>query len=478
VQGNRPDGTERIRACDDESANGLNEATYVAEKLYNEQIDQLLQLVALLWELTGDPPAFWKADVDAAYRRLPVRPDDRYLLWVVIECDGVQWASQHLCAPFGATASVHAWHVIGALIQHLAISILFLPVLRYVDDFYAAERQELADHAAQCFARLCRMLLGSDSLKDAKIASGSPLTILGITIRTTATGVDVWPDPDKVTKWSGQIQRVDEYRRLQLSLASKIAGRLNFAAQYAHLKIGKAALTPIYRQQYSPLPGNRVSNLLLSALKWWQSYLSQPMRKSHVYGHKPEHIHVFTDARSTPPRLAAVLLHNGELSFADAPPLASVIDQLDKRDDQQIMALEMIAAFFGISTFAETLRGKHVHLWIGNSSGEAALRTGSSRATDHNALAHQLRVYAAELGIAIDLHRVPSALNISDLPSREAYAAPLAHGAVRVAPIQPPISSLSDFCLAPSQSPSSPAPPLAATTQPVHNTRHRKRLRQ
>ena len=48
--------------------------------------------------------------------------------------------SFHHGCPFGATASVVAWHRVGALIEKIARKILHVPLLRYVDDFFAAER--------------------------------------------------------------------------------------------------------------------------------------------------------------------------------------------------------------------------------------------------------------------------------------------------------------------------------------------------
>ena len=46
----------------------------------------------------------------------------------------------HHGMPFGATASVVAWHNVGALLQKVARVMLLTPVYRYVDDYFAAER--------------------------------------------------------------------------------------------------------------------------------------------------------------------------------------------------------------------------------------------------------------------------------------------------------------------------------------------------
>ena len=58
--------------------------------------------------------------------------------------EGTPWVAFHHGMPFGATASVTAWHRIGELIQTIARKLLHMPVLRYVDDYFTPERHVLA----------------------------------------------------------------------------------------------------------------------------------------------------------------------------------------------------------------------------------------------------------------------------------------------------------------------------------------------
>ena len=96
---------------------------------------------------------------------------------------GYAWVAKHFAMPFGATASVEAWHRFGALVAELARRLLFLPVFRYVDDFYAAERFECMRHGMECFVRLVRALLGPSAVSDKKVECGRSLVILGIHVR-------------------------------------------------------------------------------------------------------------------------------------------------------------------------------------------------------------------------------------------------------------------------------------------------------
>lgn len=71
---------------------------------------------------------------------MPLEPQHRWAANVAFKHGGRTWVSGHNSAPFGATSSVHAWERIGELICKIARSMLGLPVMRYVDDYFACER--------------------------------------------------------------------------------------------------------------------------------------------------------------------------------------------------------------------------------------------------------------------------------------------------------------------------------------------------
>ena len=90
--------------------------------------------------------------------------------------------------PFGATASVVAWHRVGDLLLEIARRLLHLPAFRYVDDYFAAERTGLAQHGLGTFVRLVRAVLGSSAVADAKTEFGPELVILGIQVQVPPCG--------------------------------------------------------------------------------------------------------------------------------------------------------------------------------------------------------------------------------------------------------------------------------------------------
>ena len=87
------------------------------------------------------------------------------------------------------------------MIAHFARRILHIPVLRYVDDYFSAERRELAEHAMQCFARLTRILLGQTSIADRKLDFGSSLLVLGMTVEPAHSGIRFVLSAEKAQKY-------------------------------------------------------------------------------------------------------------------------------------------------------------------------------------------------------------------------------------------------------------------------------------
>ena len=110
-----------------------------------------------------------------------------------------------------------------------------------------------------------------------------------------------------------------------------------------------------------------------------------------------------------------------------------------KRRDNQIGGLELLAICLALSTFRTELEGAECIIYSDNTGmtslrcrpsrvaplaagAESAARSGTSRAFDHASLAHCMWKFAYSMRISIFVLRVASALNLSDLPSREDYA--------------------------------------------------------
>ena len=118
------------------------------------------------------PLELWKADIDSAFRRVPLCPEQRKFAAIAFKHKGKVLVYIHNAMPFGAIASVHAWDRIGTafsscsyghcktryllqgcLLSAIARRLLHIPVMRYVDDYFGIESQGTAKSAMSIFAR-------------------------------------------------------------------------------------------------------------------------------------------------------------------------------------------------------------------------------------------------------------------------------------------------------------------------------------
>jgi hypothetical protein len=266
-QGVKTDGSPKIRAIDDETGNGTNECAQQEAKLQMDGLDALVAAIQSYVAIAGKAPHLWKADIDAAFRRVPIQPQDRWAAWVAFLAeDGTPVAAQHYAQMFGAIASVHGWDRVGALVKHVARVALRLPVFRYVDDFYSPEHEESVVHGLGCFARIVRAMLGEESLSPGKMGSGVPLDILGITVGVTLDGISLELTEEKRLAWAEKLRDAKQTGVMMSGEASKFAGRLNFTSQKCFHRLGLTMARPFYAQQYAPLAHGRIGGMLTLAV--------------------------------------------------------------------------------------------------------------------------------------------------------------------------------------------------------------------
>ena len=92
----KPDGSKKYRAVDNFSwsaeENGkedsVNGYTATAEKLKHDTLDAMAEAMVRFVELTGEQPGLYKADIEAAFRRVPVKPEHRWACGVAFMRNG------------------------------------------------------------------------------------------------------------------------------------------------------------------------------------------------------------------------------------------------------------------------------------------------------------------------------------------------------------------------------------------------------
>ena len=387
VQGEHADGRPKVRAVDNlswaaapsDSAKRMSKKRMrevsvnghcgLREKITHDHLDSLLQIVQLFVLGCQSVPVLWKADIKSAFRRIPLQSSHTWAAGVAFKVRGQVWVSMHKACPFGALASVHAWERVGRLLATLARKLLHLPVLRYVDDLFTCDRPESAEHAKNCFARLCRVLLGPDAIEPKKLEHGVHLIVLGAELLISMAHCICKPAPKTIKKCMACIDDALELGTLKAGDAQKLAGRLNWSAQHLFNRLGRAMLRPIYQQKFTRT-GN-VGPELRNALQWWVMVLRLPIVEQRSWTQdESEPLHLYVDARSTPPRCAAVLFVDGKCLYTDGEPLEKYMSWLKKRGDNQIMTLEIMGIAVGMATFLAELRGRKVRIFCDNTAAE------------------------------------------------------------------------------------------------------------
>ena len=68
----------KIRPVDDYSRSGINMATAPSEKLHYEGLDHAIAGFTEVQSRLGSKLKLWKADIDSAFRRVPLKPQVRW----------------------------------------------------------------------------------------------------------------------------------------------------------------------------------------------------------------------------------------------------------------------------------------------------------------------------------------------------------------------------------------------------------------
>ena len=128
-------------------------------------------------------------------------------------------------------------------------------------------------------------------------------------------------------------------------------------------------LRPIFDQK-SRVDG-KASPELLRALKWWLDALRLNIVETRFWGEefRPS-AHLFCDASGAGARMGAVLFIDGQWRWTSlvAPP--AILASFQRREDNQIMALELLAISLGLGTFEQELRGRHIIVHCDNTGAE------------------------------------------------------------------------------------------------------------
>ena len=179
---------------------------------------------------------------------------------------------------------------------------------------------------------------------------------------------------------------------------------------------------------------------------WFIHYLHALPFGTHVAGRTRDHMVMWTDASSSPPVVAAVLWDGFQLTYTNAAVEEFLMDQLLARGDNQIGVLECLAVVLGLNSFSDKVSGALLTLYVDNQGVLGSIISGASSSAEVNMMVARIWLTAAVNQTALAVHRVESAANIADAPSRNCFSLLCRLGAVRAGPSWPAwLGNLWDF---------------------------------
>ena len=267
-------------------------------------------------------------------------------------------------------------------------------------------RPECAEHAMMSLARLVRAIFGESAVAKHKLGFGASLVALGVLITPKEHSFRCELAPEKAAKCIEAIEKALMSGEMFPGTARKLAGRLSWASQFMFRRLGRAMLHPLFQRAHSSEYSE--DEPLWIALNWWLRVLKQGVVEEYPWqlkADKPAHLYV--DARGVPPRYAAsvilvvtciacgcrcaaVLFIDGCIYYTDGEPAGAIMEQFQKRGDNQITTLEILAIAVGLSSFGHLLRGRRCVIFSDNRGAEGSVIKGASKAWDQCLLIHEV----------------------------------------------------------------------------------------
>ena len=266
----------------------------------------------------GEELVIFKADAKSAYRCVPIRPSHKefanVILWHPLLRQLVMATQRAM--PLGSVAAVYAWDRLAEALVYVIMSILLIPVIRYVDDLFGVCFKRDAQAVRAYVIKLFAMCGFAVELEKTPMPAPSQ-TILGISldlVRTARRGVQhlrlhARLDRGKAEYWKALVDGILARGRITRKEAEQLAGRLNFLCYAVAGLAGLALLSNVYKA--TAQVDYRVSDELAEEVRWWSKCLVDcAPRIYHISNVNRNIVTLFTDAEGGGGGIGGILFFN------------------------------------------------------------------------------------------------------------------------------------------------------------------------
>ena len=422
------DQSDKLRACDDLKYSKTNEFCSVKTPISLPTWDHIGQMATTVAD-SARPWSFLKTDHAAAYKQLPLRPDQANLAVIALRDPTTdQWAAfRSRTLVFGSTAAVLHYNCLSRCIAALVSKTFGIPMIGYFDDYGAFVPSDLEGDAEETIDDFMSALV--IIMKDDKRQRGSSLTFLGLLGEFPSPQTDmqlrISLPPVKTSAWCDMLERLINLGVATEQELQSVVGRLSFTQTCIYGKMGRAMLSPFYEKLKTPYYHPRLEERELNALRWWVVALKAlKPRVVRPYQKYPD-ILIYTDAATSTQIICALVISVDQFKTSHTISECATMTTGKRwktlfNKTNYIYGLEMLALLALVIDPRADIDGKAIVFYLDNDNAVKAMVKNKSDTRVIQTMTLLIWHILAIRGVRAWFEWVGSNFNPADLPTRKA----------------------------------------------------------
>ena len=226
---------------------------------------------------------------------------------------------------------------------------------------------------------------------------------------------------EKARRRSSQLREALSANTISQVDLEKVIGRLSFSQTSVFGKFARAQMLPfytkLYRRKYIP----QLSPLERFTFRWRIRVLKELKPRIPRGGLRPTDFVVYTDAAARNLKLRSIILHGDQTDLTIQLLTTGSVPSYWREAIQRtnlIYGLEPLTPLVLLANNIHLFRNSTVNLYLDNNNAIARLVRGDSSTGAIDNMVAQFWYMAQKYNVSIWISRVPSKLNIADLPTR------------------------------------------------------------
>ena len=417
---------QKTRPIDNMSVSGINSTVGLPEKLQVDTIDEVAAMVKRCMQLHGGACRLVGRtyDLKRAYRQLGVCEEHYRFSWIAV------WSTDHQEVklfrmkglPFGGTASVAAFLRMSKALKELGIMGASLAWSSFFDDFVCISRPEdmcSADMVVHFLFRSTGWVLSEDPEKD--VGFQQCFAALGVEFDLSSA------------KRKAELRTMVERHLAEDSLSADDSERLRSRLMLAESQIFGRSSKLALRAIGSPSVKGATCAPLDADVKFGLQWMLQRLVESpprEIRAADGGTLLLFVDGACEPSLKAeetmvtsvgAVLVDEmGHGLHFFGLQLPSTVTRPWSGGSKQnlVFEAEVLPYTLALACWSETLKGKHVLVFIDNDGARHSWIRGTADSFYARSMIHKGTLLESELDVSTYFCRVPTHSNLADGPSR------------------------------------------------------------